>query len=119
MAVRAEDLRATARTRQRGQLFWLSNGSQWGRGRRIQFPSREFQRAAYVFHKASDGRFIYQVKLTADDGVDGETFGWAVATDGKQILVSSLGNGGTVYIFRRIHSVWAKEQKLKSPPVTA
>jgi hypothetical protein len=82
------------------------------------FTDAGSQGAAYVFHKAASGRFIYQVKLTAEDGIDGTTFGWAVATDGKQILVSSLGNGGTAYIFQRIRGAWRKEQKLKSPPVT-
>ncbi len=81
------------------------------------FTDRNSRGAVYVYRKTSDGGLVYQEKLSADDGSDGDSFGWSVATDGEQILVGSQGSGGAAYIFQRVHRIWTQEQKLISPPV--
>jgi hypothetical protein len=78
--------------------------------------------AAYVFRKKGISGLFFEETLRAPDGdSDGGAFGWSVATDGEQILVGALGNGGTAYVYEnaRHGHHWLMRQKLKSPPVTA
>jgi hypothetical protein len=57
-----------------------------------------FSEAAYVYH----GLSYYGTKLTADDSVDGDRFGWSVAIDGNTIVVGAPwddNESGSAYVF--------------------
>lgn len=75
------------------------------------------QGAAYVF-TAAGGTWSQAAKLTADDGVDGDQFGSAVAISGDGVLVGapSAGSGGqdlqgAAYRFDRSGAVWSQTGK--------
>lgn len=69
--------------------------------------------AAYVY-LFSNGSWSQQAKLTADDGVNGDEFGIAVALSGDTILVGAhlAGDNGAVYAFTRSGGVWTQQAKL-------
>ena len=73
--------------------------------------------SAYVFSRG-DGSWADQVKLTADDGAAGDTFGFSVGVDGDTVVVGAYqdddgGNGsGSAYVFSRGDGSWADQVKL-------
>ncbi len=72
--------------------------------------------AVYVFRKDGSGAWQEAAKLTASDGVAGDAFGRAMATDGQRVLVSALAHDdgrGAVYVLARSEAgEWAEEAKL-------
>ena len=75
--------------------------------------------AAYVFTKpAGSWTWTESQKLTADDAVPEEEFGWSVALSGSTALIGAPGaNGanagqGAAYIFTNSQGVWRQTQKL-------
>jgi hypothetical protein len=81
--------------------------------------------SAYVYFPPSDSDGERQrQKLTADDGVDGDRFGEAVAIsgDGSSIIIGSPGDlidnesAGSAYIFTRQGNEWVQDTKLAKSP---
>lgn len=73
---------------------------------------------AYIFTNEG-GTWAQTAVLTADDGTDGDFFGYAVALQGDTALVGAhfvTINGhaqqGAVYVFRRANGAWTQSQKL-------
>lgn len=76
------------------------------------------QGSAYVF-VSSGGGWIFQQKLTANDGEANDQFGGAVAIDAGSIIAGAvlddLGtsqDAGSAYVFIRSGAVWTQQQKL-------
>ena len=76
--------------------------------------------AVYVFTKAGS-TWTQTQKLTADDGVDNDQFGYSVALSGTTALVGSVfaavgdnTNQGAVYVFSNAGGTWTQTQKLTS-----
>jgi uncharacterized protein (DUF2345 family) len=69
--------------------------------------------AAYVFVKPAGGwagALTQSAKLTASDGIDGDTFGSAVAVDGATVVVGAPGDDGmrgAAYVFSRPAAGWS------------
>jgi hypothetical protein len=77
--------------------------------------------AVFVYrYELGIDRWVFDGKLTASDGANGDAFGWAVAVDGGTIAVGALekdGGQGAAYAFARDHStgVWSEQGKLVDP----
>lgn len=76
--------------------------------------------AVYVFEYPGTGdEWIFQQKLTASDGANGDAFGWALAIDGDTIAVGALEKDaglGAVYAFARDGlGVWSEQGRLADP----
>ncbi|MEX0938203.1 MAG: alkaline phosphatase family protein [Pirellulales bacterium] len=75
--------------------------------------------AAYIL-EFIDGGWQQVAKLTPDDGLAGDAFGWSVAIDGQRVLVSAPrtdtagSNSGSVYVFELVEGVWQQTAKLES-----
>ena len=76
------------------------------------------QGAVYVFTR-NGTTWTQQQKLTANDGADGDYFGWSVGLDGDTLVAGAIqddigGNTdqGSAYIFTRSGTVWTQQQKL-------
>lgn len=73
--------------------------------------------SAYIFHR-TDSAWVQQVKLLANDGVQGDGFGWSVSISGNYAIIgapSDDDNGassGSAYIFHRVGSSWTQHDKL-------
>ncbi len=73
--------------------------------------------AVYVFERMANA-WTQTAKLTANDGVDLDRFGHAVALDGDTALVGAPfhdvggGNEGAAYVFRRTAGGWTQVAKL-------
>ena len=73
--------------------------------------------AAYVY-RVVDGTWIQEQKLVASSGMQGDQFGWACASEGDLVLVSSHLDdergldAGAVYVFRHDGVSWNQEAKL-------
>ncbi len=74
--------------------------------------------SAYVFAR-SGTTWSQQQKLTASDGVNGDSFGIAVAVSGDTAMVGAFSddvgtnaNQGSVYAFVRAGTSWSQQQKL-------
>jgi hypothetical protein len=70
--------------------------------------------AAYVFVR-SGTTWSEQAKLTASDGVSGDSFGWSVAIYGSRAVVGSLnsnGSTGAAYVFVHSGTTWTQQAKL-------
>lgn len=75
--------------------------------------------AVYVFVRNDAGVWIGQPKVTASDGLTGDTFGSAVALGDGTLLVGAAGDDvganndqGAAYAFALKNGVWTEEQKL-------
>jgi len=76
--------------------------------------------AVYVFtYPGTGSQWIFQQKLTASDGVNGDAFGWAVDIQGDTIAVGALEKGsglGAAYAFARDGlGVWSEQGILADP----
>jgi hypothetical protein len=76
------------------------------------------QGSAYVFTR-SGGVWTQQQKLTANDGVGGDEFGYSVALSGDTLVVGAdvgkvgaNGSQGSAYVFTRDGGAWTQRQKL-------
>jgi hypothetical protein len=72
------------------------------------------QGAAYVFVQTL-GSWSEQARLNAASGVDGDSFGAAVAVDGERALVGApLANNriGRAYVFQRAAGAWSEQAQL-------
>jgi YVTN family beta-propeller protein len=72
------------------------------------------QGAAYVFRFAS-GQWSEQAKLTADDGLAFDDFGYAVGLSGDTAFICTpyaLSSTGAIYVFNRTGTAWTQAQKL-------
>lgn len=76
------------------------------------------QGAAYVFVR-SNGSWMQQTKLLADDGAAGDAFGRRVAIDGETILIGTSNDdtaagtdAGSVYVFVRNNGTWTQQAHL-------
>jgi YVTN family beta-propeller protein len=72
------------------------------------------QGAAYVFEYAN-GQWSEQAKLTADDGVAFDDFGYAVSLSGDTAFICTpyaLNSTGAIYVFNRSGTTWNQTQKL-------
>ena len=73
--------------------------------------------AAYVFER-KNGEWVQVAKLTADDGVAGDNFGYSVAIDDSWIVVGARydddkgSNSGSVYVFEKRGDGWYQANKL-------
>ena len=70
--------------------------------------------SAYVFRYA-DGSWSQETKLTASDGVSGDTFGSSVSVSGDVIVACARGDEsstGSAYVFRHADGSWSQEAKL-------
>ncbi|HKS38875.1 MAG TPA: Ig-like domain-containing protein [Verrucomicrobiae bacterium] len=80
-------------------------------------PDQDGLGAAYVFTRAG-GVWSSQAKLTADDGVSGDSFGVSVSLAGSDAVVGadfgslSVANGGTAYLFQRSGTTWSQEAEI-------
>lgn len=71
--------------------------------------------SAYIFQR-TNGVWVQEAKLIANDGVAGDQFGYSVATscDGNVVMVgapSKDNNRGAVYTFKRANGTWAQNNK--------
>ena len=74
--------------------------------------------AAYVFTRDSSGAWSQQARLTDDDLVAGDQFGYSVAVDGDTALVGAAqltnSGSGAVYVFTREFGTWSRTAKLSA-----
>ena len=68
--------------------------------------------SAYVFTRTGT-TWSQRAELTADDGVNGDSFGSAAALDGTTALVSG---GGRVYVFTGAGDSWSQQATLTADP---
>jgi len=74
--------------------------------------------AVYVFTRKAQG-WIESQKLTADDGVDDDQFGYSIALQGSTAVIgaafAAVGTNthqGAVYVFTKTGDTWSQAQKL-------
>ncbi len=70
--------------------------------------------AAYIYKKIS-GTWEYDSKLIADDGKEGDYFGWSVAIDGDYAIVGAPYQSswtGMAYIFKRVDGICLQQEKV-------
>lgn len=73
--------------------------------------------AAYIYQKER-GRWRYQTKITASDGVAGDLFGISAAIDSNTIVVGAdlhdekAENAGAVYVYVQENNTWKQQAKL-------
>jgi hypothetical protein len=74
--------------------------------------------AVYVFTRSA-GNWSQAQKLSSDDGVFGDSFGWAIALDGNTVIVGAntaspngLDFAGAAYVFNESGGTWTQTQKL-------
>jgi fibronectin type 3 domain-containing protein len=75
--------------------------------------------SAYIYRRGGDGSWTQEQKLLAADGIDGDSFGLAVAISGDLALVGAPRDddhgdqSGSAYVFRRGgDGSWTQEKKL-------
>jgi uncharacterized protein (DUF2345 family) len=72
--------------------------------------------AAYIFTRMSNGQWTQQQpKLTATDGVAGDSFGISVSVSGDTAIIGASGHDsskGAAYIFTRTGNTWSQQKKL-------
>jgi hypothetical protein len=75
-----------------------------------------FSGSAWVYKRLGDTWHVDR-KLVAADGIDYDYFGYAVATDGRKVVVGGFGRDssgihtGMVYVFKKSGGVWLQEQQ--------
>lgn len=76
--------------------------------------------SAYLFVR-NDGTWSRQAKLTANDAMEGASFGKSVSVSGNTALIGAQGDQyGSAYIFVRSGVTWSQQAKLTaSDPPTA
>ena len=56
--------------------------------------------SAYIYEQQADGTWQQTAKLTADDGAEGDNFGYSVATSDGVTVVGSI-NGNSAYVYEQ------------------
>jgi hypothetical protein len=81
-------------------------------------PNGDTAGSAYVFSR-SNGSWMQEAKLTANDGDSGDIFGSSVALDGETCLIGAPwdedpygSRSGSAYVFSRSDGSWEQEAKL-------
>jgi hypothetical protein len=81
--------------------------------------------AAYVYVRSA-GVWKLQQKLTAVDAAFNDDFGWSVAVSGNTVLVGARdrdtgtkADTGAAYVFVRFGTIWATQQILRVPEISA
>ena len=75
--------------------------------------------SAYIFTR-SDGIWSEQVKLTASDAEENDSFGFSVSISDDTAIVSALGDddggelSGSAYIFTSSDGIWSEHAKITS-----
>jgi hypothetical protein len=78
------------------------------------------QGSAYVFVKPTSSPWVFESKLTADDGEANDQFGESVDIFSNTIVVGSpvggfgTNNAGSAYIFTRSGSTWTQQTELNA-----
>ncbi|MDP7070738.1 MAG: hypothetical protein QF561_05250 [Phycisphaerales bacterium] len=78
--------------------------------------------AAYAFHRTANGLWEEEARLTADDPIAGNYFGYSLSLDGTRLAIGSILNdapiedSGAVYLFDRDGGSWP-QTKLSPPDV--
>jgi len=79
--------------------------------------------SSYVFVRHGE-RWQQQAKLTADDGSQGDSFGWSIAVQGDTAIIGAPydddngENSGSVYIFKRLGNTWQQQGKITAQDAT-
>jgi len=79
--------------------------------------------SSYVFVRQGD-HWHQQAKLTADDGSQGDSFGWSIAVQGNTAIIGAPydddngENSGSVYIFKRSGNTWQQQGKITAQDAT-
>ena len=71
--------------------------------------------AVWVFQNLPGTGWTEVQKLTADDGVDNDQFGYSIALQGSTAVIGAAlasGHQGAVYVFTRSVDTWMQAQKL-------
>ena len=86
--------------------------------RRVKVGANTDQGSAYVFTR-SGTVWTQQAKLTASDGISGDSFGFSVALSGDSAIVGATFadrganvDQGAAYIFTRSGSIWTQQAAL-------
>lgn len=81
--------------------------------------------SAFIYIR-SGGSWVFQQKLTASDGAEGDYFGASVSISGDSVTVGAIrdvngagANAGSAYVFTRSGGVWTQEQKLTASDAAA
>jgi hypothetical protein len=80
----------------------------------------DFQGSAYVFVKPTSSPWVFESKLTADDGEANDRFGESVDIFSNTIVVGSpiggfgTNDAGSAYIFTRSGSTWTQQTELNA-----
>ncbi|MGJ8643280.1 MAG: hypothetical protein ACSHX9_07730 [Luteolibacter sp.] len=76
--------------------------------------------SAYVFNRSGTSWFL-QAKLTANDAVTNDNFGYAVAISGDSVVVGAIGDdpgaafdSGSAYVFNRSGTSWSQQAKISA-----
>jgi len=74
--------------------------------------------AVYVFENISE-TWTETAKLTASDGMEGDLFGYSIATEGDYTVICSYNddNIGAAYVFQNISGTWTETAKLLADDV--
>lgn len=75
----------------------------------------DFYRGAVYVLARNSGSWTQEQKLVANDGVEGDDFGWSVSLGGDRALVGAFardGFRGAAYVFVRSGDSWTQEQQL-------
>jgi hypothetical protein len=85
----------------------------------IAAESRSYVESESLSHTAAPVTLVERQKITSDDGVTDEQFGWAVAVDREFALVAApnatIGDNagqGAIYVFTRSGGQWQQTAKL-------
>lgn len=81
----------------------------------------EINQGSVYIYRREGADWVFESKLVASDGNEGDLFGFALSLDGDRILVGARGasfptlDQGAAYVFARGTSGWAEEAKLEIP----
>ncbi len=74
--------------------------------------------AVYIYRREGHA-WVFEAKIVADDGADGDLFGFSVAIDGETIVVGAPGvsgdesvSEGAAYVFVRSGDAWMQQARL-------
>lgn len=82
------------------------------------------QGAVYVMRLVG-GNWVQEAKLVQSDATGSDRFGWDLAFDGQDLLVSARshvpasGRLGAIYVYRQVAGTWTAVQKLSHPGTPA
>jgi hypothetical protein len=77
--------------------------------------------SAYVFYKGADWANPTQLKLTASDATEGDSFGWSVSISGNTAIVGAVGKGklGAAYVYTGLDSAASAGEIFETLKLTA